>query len=158
MYVSSGSIGIRYFDGQCKQTYPNQILVGDEGWDWCSNIMKSTDDHPWVTYRLPNKAMSLRGYSVRNGCCHRHCCCDPGTDRDLDIHCCCDLYNFSLQGSNDKKTWKTIHRVEKDRQFYNCQLKTYEFDITRPFNFIRFFMDEEYPHCPKCIQINQIEL
>ena len=156
---ASGSLGMRKHDLHCKPTYPNQTLVGDEEWDWCSNLMKSTDDHPWVSYRLPNKAMKIRGYSIRNGCCvHPHCCCDPVTNEEFDIFCCCQLYSFSLQGSNDNKTWQTIHKVEADTQFRRCELKTYEFDLSQPFNFIRFVMDEEYPRCPKCIQINQIEL
>ena len=154
---ASGSLGIR-FRGQCLPTFPNQTIIEDDRMDWCSNIMKTTNDNPWISYRLTNKAMKIRGYSVRNGCCHYVCCCDPETDLDIDIDCCCRLYSFSLQGSNDNKTWKTIHKVEKDNSIRFCELKTYEFDLTQPFNIVRFVMDEEFPRCLKCLQVNQIEL
>ena len=158
---ASGSLGIRTHDGTCQATSPNQTLVGDSQFDWCSNVMKSTDDSPWISYRLPNKAMKIRGFSVRNGCCFDdafRCCCDPQSGADIDNDCCCRLYRFSLQGSNDNKTWKTIHKVAKDNRFLWCELKTYEFDLSEPFNIIRFMMDEAYPGCPKCLQLNQIEL
>ena len=158
---ASGSLGIRYDARTCKPTYPNQTLVSDSHLDWCSNLMKSTDDYPWISYRLPNKAMKIRGFSVRNGCCDDGaiiCCCDPQSGDDLDFRYCCELYRFSLQGSNDNKTWKTIHKVETDNRFRWCELKTYEFDLSESFNIVRFVMDEAYPGCPKCLQINQIEL
>ena len=155
---ASGSIGCRNSDGKCKQTFPNQTIVGDPNWDWCSNIGKSKDDHPWVSYRFPSKAMKIRGYSVRNGCCFYHCCCDPETDEDFDLGCCCRLYSFSLQGSNNNKTWKTLHKVESDRDFYECQVKTYEFDLSEPFFYVRFVLDSPWPGCVKCLQLNQIEL
>ena len=156
---ASGSLGLRYYDRKCTQTYPNQTLVGDEEWDWCSNIMKTNNDYPWISYRIPNKAMKLRGFSVRNGCCHSLCCCDPETGHDIDFHCCCGLYSFSLQGSNDNHKWKIIHKVEKEIKFYECKLMTYEFEMTEAFHYIRLVMDEAWPRCEiKCIQINQIEL
>ena len=155
---ASGSLGLRSHDLICTSTHPNQTLVEDEELDWCSNIAKTTNDLPWISFHLLNKGMKIRGYSIRNGCCHKECCCDPETDTDFDAFCCCRLYRFSLQGSNDNKTWKTIHKVEKDPKFHLCQYKTYDFDLSESFNIVRFIMEEEYPHCPKCLQINQIEL
>ena len=153
---SSGALGL-YHHGSCHKTYPNQTVVNDEMQEWCSNIAPSGEakDSPWILYFVKNKAFQLSGYSVRNGCCRYICCVDDHTDID---YCCCDLYSFSLLGSNDNITWKVIHKVEKDSQFFHCQFKTYEFKTkTEPFRILKFALDKEYPGCPKCMQINQID-
>ena len=36
--------------------------------------------------------------------------------------------------------------------------KTYEFEPTGTFKYIRFVQEKEYPGCPFCMQLNQIEL
>ena len=151
---SSGSIGL-HFDGKCQKTYPNSTLNSNERIDWCSNIAES-DQKPWISYSYPQKSMRIRGYSVRNGCCWYACCC---LDNNTDIYgCCCRLYSFSLVGSNDGKEWITIHKVEKEEKFWRCLSKTYEFQLTQPFKYIRFQMDEPFPNCHKCIQINELQL
>ena len=150
----SGSIGY-FYNGKCVQTYPNQTLNNDEKLDWCSNVAKSKDDKPWITYSLQNKAMRLTGYSVRSGCCYYTCCCLD--ESGLVDYCCCELYSFSLQGSNDNKTWKVIHKVEKDDRFYICMFKTYEFPMTESFKYVRFVQESERPGCAFCMAINQIE-
>ena len=154
---SSGSIGLHY-DGKCHQTYPNQTLIVNERLEWCSNIASNHEVRPWIQYSLKNQMMQLTGYSIRNGCCRYYCCCvEDG--RDIDAGCCCILYSFALQGSNDNQTWVTIHKIEKDSHFYDCAMKTYLFDEkTQPFRFVRLIQLEEWPGCPRCIQINQIEL
>ena len=126
--------------------------------DWCSNIVEEKgEEKPWIMYSIKNKGMRLSGYSVRNGCCwHRCCCMDDG--HLIDDFCCCRLYSYSLLGSNDNKTWTFIHKVEKDEKFYDCQFKTYEFEQTSSYTYIRFMLDEEYPGCPRCLQLNQLEL
>ena len=155
---ASGSLGLYYGDNKCVQTYPNQTLISDRKLDWCSNIAKSSTDLPWIQYYFPQKAMKIKGYSIRNGCCYYACCCDAETGKVIDYRCCCELYSFSLQGSNDNKTWTTIHKVVGDQEYYYyCQYKTYEFDPVGPFNFLRIYMDQERPGCPKCMQLNQIE-
>ena len=154
---ASGSLGL-FYHSKCQQTYPNETLYSNEVQDWCSNIAPSKEekDNPWVQYSVPNKAFKLTGYSLRNGCCRRYCCCvDDNTDLG---YCCCDLYSFSLHGSNDNVTWKLIHQVQKENHFYYCLFKTYELETqTEPFRYLRLVQDEEYPGCPKCMQINQIE-
>ena len=30
--------------------------------------------------------------------------------------------------------------------------------MTEPYTYFRFVLDEEWPSCPKCMQVNQIEL
>ena len=156
MFVS-GSMGF-FINDKCVQTSPNGTITEDKKIDWCSNIAKKGDDSPYIAYGVRGKAMKLTGYSVRNGCCWYYCCCVDNNGVITDTSCCCELYSFSLQGSNDNRTWKTIHKVEKDTRFYHCMFKTYEFHETESFKFIRFVLDEEYPNCPKCIQLNQIEL
>ena len=42
--------------------------------------------------------------------------------------------------------------------FYDCQSKTYNFPLTEGFIYVRLIQDESLPGCPRCIQINQIEL
>ena len=154
---SSGSLGL-YFDGKCHQTYPNETIRQDEGMDWCSNIVDAkSGDKPWVSYSVKGRGMRLSAYSVRNGCCWHPCCCTDD-NRIIDGACCCRLYSYSLHGSNDNKTWTLIHKVEKDDEFYDCQFKTFEFKQTQSYAYIRFMLDEEYPGCPRCMQLNQLEL
>ena len=160
---SSGSLGF-YRAGKCIQSYPNFTLNGEEDQDWCSNIVRINEKEtgsyqkPYILFNLENKAMKLTGYSVRNGCCKLYCCCS--NDHDIiEEFCCCRLYSFSLLGSNDNNTWKTIHSVVKDKMFRVCETKTFQIENEQQsFRFIKFQMDEEYPHCPICLQINQIEL
>lgn len=156
---ASGSIGA-YYDNNCFETYPNQTLLGDKKLDWCSNIGKTDreEDKPWISYSLENKAMKLTGFALRNGCCWYDCCCINNGERIEDLYCCCVLYSFALQGSNDNRTWKTIHKVEKDASFRVCEYKTYEFPLTEAFRLVRLILVEPYPKCRNCMQINQIEL
>ena len=153
---ASGSLGLYMYDSVCHPTFPNYTLVEDARKDWCSNV-GTAGDMPWIIYNIPNKAMKLRGYVLRNGCCRYYCCCDPETQKDLYFDCCCRLYSFSLHGSNDNVTWKLIHKVEKLDVFYSCQIKEFEFEMTEPFRYIKFSMDEEFPGCPKCMQLNQLD-
>ena len=152
---SSGSMGL-FYSGKCHQTYPNETLISDKKNEWCSNIAVSRDKMPWISYSVVNKKMKLTGYSLRNGCCWHKCCCtDDNSGNDF---CCCELYSFSLQGSNDNVTWKTIHTVEKESRFLFCEFKTYEFPKTEEFRYVRLIQVEEKPNCPICMQINQLEL
>ena len=69
------------------------------------------------------------------------------------------MYSYSLQGSNDNKTWKVLFKIEKDRDFGYCQTKTFELkEKTEPLKFVRLMLDQEYPNCRKCMQINQFDL
>ena len=156
---ASGSIGI-YKSGKCVKTNPNETLNSNERLDWCSNLVPANDakEKPWIMYSIKNKAMKLNGYAVRNGCCWETCCCIDDGKTVEDVYCCCRLYSFSLLGSNDNRTWKTLHKIEKDPKFKICQFKSYEISTTESFKYIRFVADEPWPNCPFCIQINQIEL
>ena len=152
--AASGSIG--YLDGKnCIKTYPNSTLTENMKLDWCSNVGKGDHDKPWITYSIPKNSMKLTGYVLRNGCCYYACCCID--DGSRISNCCCDLYSFSLQGSNDNKTWKTIHKVEKANYFYPCKYETYEFPETEPFRYVRLVQDASYPGCAFCMAVNQID-
>ena len=155
--TSSGNLGLHY-RGKCNPTYPNETLQESEKYDWCSNLARDENDHPWISFSFPNKMMKLKGYSLRNGCCFYDCCCDPETGRFIDDHCCCELYDFSLQASNDNHTWKVIHQVQRDQDRIRfCEFRTFEFPMTEAFQFFRIVQDKEEPGCLKCMQINQIE-
>ena len=42
--------------------------------------------------------------------------------------------------------------------FHFCKAKSFELDqISRPFTYLRFVLDEEWQDCLRCLQINQIE-
>ena len=156
---SSGSLGL-FYGGKCHETFPNQTLTVDNKQDWCSNIATSDDDKPWIEYSFPQQTMKLTGFSVRNGCCYYYdCCCTVESGKIIDTYCCCELYSFSLLGSNDNQTWKTIYYADESKERIRyCQYKTYEFERTESFKYIRFRFEKERPGCPKCLQINQIEL
>lgn len=155
---SSGSIGI-YKDGKCVKTHPNQTLNDDEMQDWCSNIATNKEDNPWIQYSLKEKQMRISGFSIRNGCCRYAYCCEEEDGQITDKYCCCFLYSYSLLASNDNKTWTTIHKVEKDKSFYNCEIRTFDFDKATPsYTYFRLVLDEEWPGCLRCMQVNQLEL
>ena len=154
---SSGSLGLYKGKNVCEQTYPNQTVFGDKQIDWCSNIAYDKED-PWIQYSIQHKAMKLTGYSIRNGCCYYTCSCDSSTGKIIDYYCCCQLYSFVFEGSNDNITWTEIHKVERDPKFYHCQYKTYEFPLTQPFSIVRIRLVETPRGCPKCLQINQVQL
>ena len=156
---ASGSLGL-YYNGKCNPTYPNQTLVGVREYDWCSNIYNSNTDteKPWIQFSIPNKAMKLTSYSFRNGCCIHYCCCNTESGNVVDYRCCCELYSFSLLGSNDNRTWKLLHKVEKDGEYIHyCEVKTYDLETKESFKYIRFVCDEPWPGCPHCMQLNQME-
>ena len=152
----SGSLGVDR-GNKCQITYGNETLTADRNRDWCSNIAFGEDDKPWISYSFPGMVMSLKGYSLRNGCCRYSCCCNPSTGERIDGYCCCRLYSFSLQGSNDNKEWETIHKVEGKKDFYYCKYESFEFDKLQVFKYVRFVLDKQWSGCQRCMQINQIE-
>ena len=155
-FYSSGSIGL-YIKGKCIQTNENNTLNSNDKYDWCSDIAPS-NEHPYIIYTMKDNLMKLKGYSIRSGCCYYYCCSVDKNGNIIDRGCCCYLYSFSLLGSNDNITWKHIHRIEKEREFWACKTETYDFPLTESFKYIKFELDEPYPGCPNCVQINQMEL
>ena len=152
----SGTIG-QYYQGKCHQTVPEHIIDNIERkTDWCSNINKTKTDFPWYTLSLKGKSMRINGYSIRSGCCYYGCCC---VDDDKRVYgCCCDLYSWSLEGSHDNRTWVTLHKVEADREFYDCRNRTYEIKPTEYYEYVRIIQNEPWPGCDLCMCINKLEL
>ena len=157
---NSGSLGL-YYNGKCHPTYGNETITSDEYNDWCSNIASNSKDssqNPWIQYSIKGKKIKVKSFSVRNGCCHYACCC-TADNKIIDSGCCCLLYSFSLQASNDNKTWTPLYKVVKDSTYDYCGTKTYELkEMSLPYTFFRIVLDEEWPGCPKCMQINEVEL
>ena len=163
---ASGSLGL-YYGGKCHQTFPNETLTNNEEFDWCSNIGEdnSEEKKPWLMYNIKNKKMILKNFAVRNGCCMHACCCTDD-NKVFDYACCCVLYSFSLQASNDNKTWNTLHKVEKISDFWECKFITFDISEEKQreqhnvggYAFVRIVLDEQYPNCKRCMQINQVEL
>ena len=154
--TASGSIG-QYYNKSCHPTYPEHIFDSVvRKTDWCSNLNKSKTDHPWVSVHMNTKRMYVTGYALRAGCCYYDCCCMEDGKR---VFCCCDLYSWSLQGSNDNTTWKTIHSVKADRKFYDCANRVYDVEPTgETYKYIRIIQDEPWPGCNYCICLNKFEL
>ena len=159
MSYASGSLGI-YKDGKCQMTTPNMSLGKDDRRsDWCSNIAKKGEGEgkPWISYRVKNKRIKANGYAIRSGCCYYGCCCiDDSTYVDKD--CCCSLFSYSLQVSDNNKTWKTIHRVEEDQNFWACTNRVYKFNQIEEFTYVRLLLDKQRPYCENCFALNRFEI
>ena len=156
----SGSLGF-YYNGKCHITSPNSTLISSEDDEWCSNV-GSPNSKPFIIYEVKHSQMLISGLNVRSGCCshnHRYCCCaENGEIIDDHYYCCCRLHSYSLHGSNDMKTWKEIYQIQKKDNFYLCKNEFYEFPRSEPYRFIKFQMDKEFPDCPFCMTINEIDL
>ena len=152
---ASGSIG-EYIKDKCVKTKPETIIDPTESHiDWCSAPNKTKDDNPWFIINKKNKAINVKGYALRTGCCVFDCCCDDGRY----IACCCALYSWSLQVSHDNVTWKEIHRVEKDKQLYNCMNRVFDLSPTNEYyEYVKLVQTEPWPGCLLCMCINKFEL
>ena len=151
---ASGSIG-QFRNGKCVETQPDGLFDSDDKKeDWCSNVNKSKTDKPWLGFSLKGKAIFLTGYAIRSGCCYYPCCCIDGKYID---GCCCDLYSWSLQGSHDNSTWKTLHTIDKDRTFYGCANRQYDIEAKESFEFLRIIQEQPWPGCNYCMCINKVQ-
>ncbi|EAY01409.1 hypothetical protein TVAG_230130 [Trichomonas vaginalis G3] len=154
--VSVSGSSSQYINGSRQLTKPEYAFDQiDKKYDWCSNCGRTQDDHPWAVYSIKNKNVKINGYYLKSGCCYadQECCCFD------DRYCCeCCLYSWSLQISNDNKTWKTVHKVEKDIEMSRCKEKTYKFSETYNTKYVRLIQDESCPGDPPCIALNKIEL
>ena len=157
--AASGSLGLYHGNSKCVQTHPNHTILVDKKLDWCSNSATSETGTPWIQFSFPDKRMKVRGYSLRNGCCYYSCCCNTDSSTVTDFKCCCELNRFFLQGSNDNTTWKTIHTVDGDADYnHYCHFKTFDFQLTESYQYVRVLLGKARPGCQNCMQINQIEL
>lgn len=143
-------------NGSLQMTKPEySIYPWEKQYDWCSSCMRSYDEHPWISFYLSNRQIRLKGYYVRAGCCNKNtCCCE-----EKYYYCseCC-LYSWSLQISNDNKTWTEVHRVDKDKSLRRCAEKSFELDKEYTTTYIRLIQNEACPGDPPCIALNKFEL
>ena len=152
---SSGSIG-QYYDGKCNPTLPEHSVDSvTRKSDWCSNVNKSSSDHPWLVLHIPHKSIKLSGYALRTGCCYYDCCC---INDNQYVYCCCALFSWSVQGSHDNKTWTTIHKITKDKDLHYCSNRFFDTNTEESYEYIRLIQDEPWPGCPMCICINKFEI
>lgn len=142
-------------NGSLDYTKPEySIEPWDKRYDWCSNCGRSYDEHPWISYSLKSKKVKFNGYYIRAGCCYAGCCCMD--DYAYCVHCC--LYSWSLQISNDNKTWETVHKISKDDSMRDCKDSTYTLDKSYTTKYVRLIQDEACPGEPPCLAINRVEL
>ena len=126
-------------------TKPENILDPQEKYEWCSNFNSSKNDKPWLSFELLKSSFTLKGYSIKSGCCYYS-------------SCCCKIFSWSIQGSNDNKTWSTIHKQEKNEALNNCQVQTFSFSNNKSYKFIRIIQDEPQPRCWYCMDISRLEI
>ncbi|EAY18918.1 hypothetical protein TVAG_146610 [Trichomonas vaginalis G3] len=126
----------------------------DKNYDWCSDCGQYPDEHPYIVFSIKDKFIHFNGYMIRAGCCaDKGCCC-----RYKGFHCCeCCIYSWSLQISDNKRKWKTIHQVKKDNELVYCKEKIYKFSETYVTKYIRMIQDENCPGDPPCMGLNKIE-
>ena len=133
------------------------IYPWNKEYDWCSNCGRTYEDHPWITFSLKNKKIKLTGYFVRAGCCYASsglCCCeDPSYS--YCVECC--LYSWSLQISNDNKTWNEVHKM-KDEEMRRCTERSYNLDRAYEAKYVRLIQNEACPGDPPCIALNKFDL
>lgn len=146
----------QYINGSRQLTKPEYAIEPfDKSYDWCSNCGRTYDEHPWISFSLKSRKMRISGYYIKSGCCQDDlCCCDD------DVYGCfdCCLYSWSLQISDDNKTWKEVHRIEKDYDMRKCKDSTYKFDQSYVSKYVRLIQTEACPGWPPCIAINKMEL
>lgn len=152
-YSASGSSKQR-INGSRQMTKPEYAFDQvDKRYDWCSNCGVTDTDFPWITFSLENRRIRLSSYFIKAGCCYDGCCC---AEAGYCVHCC--LYSWSLQVSNDNKTWTEAHKVEKDRTLEYCAEKTFTLDKAYDAKYVRLIQTEACPGDPPCIALNKIEL
>lgn len=143
-------------NGSRQMTKPEYAIYPfDKRYDWCSNCFRSYDEHPWITFSLKSKKVKITGYFVRAGCCYTGCCCDDET-YNYCVDCC--MYSWSLQVSDDNKTWTIVHKIEQDYSMKFCKEATYNFDKAYTATYVRLIQDEACPGWPPCLAINRMEL
>lgn len=142
-------------NGTMQLTKPEYaIYPWDKRYDWCSNCARSYDNMPWISFSLKDRKIKFNGYFIRCGCCYEYCCCED------DIYGCfdCCLYSWSLQISDDNKTWTEVHRIEKDDSMRRCNEKTYKLDKEYTTTYVRLIQNHPCPGDPPCIALNKFEL
>lgn len=153
---ASGSSKQR-INGSLQFTKPEYaIYPWNKRYDWCSNCAHSYEEHPWITFSLDKRKIKLNGYFIRAGCCYIDDCCCTDDNYYYCVECC--LYSWSLQVSDDNKTWTDVHRIEKDIDMRRCSEKTYKLDKEYVTKYVRLIQNEPCPGDPPCIALNKFDL
>lgn len=153
---SSGSSKQR-INGTKQMTKPEYAIYPfDKKYDWCSNCFQTYEDHPWISFSMQNKKFKINGYFLRAGCCYDYGCFCDDASYSYCVECC--LYSWSLQISDDNKTWKEVHRIEQDYSMKHCNEKTYNFDTSYTAKYVRLIQNEPCPGWPPCMAINRMDL
>ncbi|EAX98715.1 hypothetical protein TVAG_480910 [Trichomonas vaginalis G3] len=153
-YYVSGSAA-QYINGSYQKTKPEYAFDQiDKKYDWCSNCGRKKEEFPYIVLGVKNKMMNVQGYYIKAGCCDRDCCC-----YEEGYYCCeCCMYSWNFQISTDNTTWKTVSKVEKDKEMRKCNQKTYKFSESYPAKYVRLIQTEACPGDPPCIALNKIEI
>lgn len=145
----------QYINGSTQLTKPEYAIYPyDKKYDWCSNCARSYDVHPWIAFSMKGRKFKINGYFIRCGCCYEGCCCE--NDGYACIDCC--LFSWSLQISDDNKTWTDVHKVESDYDMRRCNEKSYKLDKEYTSKYVRIIQNQPCPGDPPCIAINRMEL
>ena len=126
-------------------TKPESVIDPEDQLEWCSNLNKSKNDHPWLTVVFNDRKLTASGYSLKAGCCENvnGCCCIP--------------YSWSILGSNDNKTWTKLHSVEKNKELKYCKEGSFRIDKKGSFSMFKLIQDEPEPDCWYCIALSKLE-
>ena len=128
-------------------TNPNFAINPEENnLEWCSNFNKTKTDYPWLMFNFGKQKFNVIGYSLKLGCCDY-------------FSCCCLLYSWSLEGSNDNKTWTKIHQLEKQSDFDFGDVRSFKVDnLNKFYQYIRLKQDQPHPSCWYCIGLARMEI
>lgn len=133
-----------------KPEYPIEPSVKNH--DWLSNLYYAFEGRPWISFSIKNARVKFDKLYIRAGCCYTIC---PAERFKYNIRGC--LYTWSLQTSEDNKTWKTIHKVEKDKDFEYCNEKFYTLDRYYDARYVRIIQDDPYPGDMPGFALNKLE-
>ncbi|EAY21072.1 hypothetical protein TVAG_173300 [Trichomonas vaginalis G3] len=151
--ISASGSSKQYINGSIQLTKPEYAIDPiDKSYDWCSNCGRSSTDFPWIIFSLEKAKIKLEKYYLRAGCCYDGCCCE---DLSYCVRCC--LYSWALQISNDNKTWKDVHKVDKDESMEYCAEKTYQLSETYTAKYFSIIQTEACPGEPPCLCLNKVE-
>lgn len=126
------------------RTKPENCVDPESKLDWCSDMDFERKRMPWLLISLKEKFVKISGYSMKLGCCEYG-------------YCCCRIHSWKLEGSNDNKTWSLLHEGVRDKDYKDCDQKTFQ-TKEGTYSMFRLSQTEPWPDCPSCIFINKIEL
>lgn len=123
---------------------PENCVDPDSKLEWCSTYDYSNRLIPFLQMNFKD-SVRISGYSMKLGCCYTS-------------WCCCRIYSWKLEGSNDNSTWEVIHSEEKQKDFKECNERSFEVKSPKFFRMIKLTQTEAYPSCPSCIGLAKFEL